>query len=82
MRVSGILLSPSGLSLTDRWWNSDSPIKVGVFNVFIPQTGGGGGGRDSQNRVLITFIYVLLETLGKNGTNNSRTVKLDQPGVN
>ena len=37
---------------------------------------GEGGGRDSQNRLLITFIYVLLETLGKNGTNNSRTVKL------
>ena len=28
---------------------------------------------DSQNRVLITFIYVLLETLRKNGTNNSQT---------
>ena len=29
--------------------------------------------RDSQNRVLITFIYVMLETLSKNSTDNSHT---------
>ena len=45
IRVSGFLLGPSGLSQTDRWCNCDSPIKVGVFNLLIPGTGGGGRGR-------------------------------------
>ena len=52
--MSGILLVPSGLSLADRWWNFDSPIKVGVFNVFIPETGGREGEAEGEAEIAKT----------------------------